>query len=190
MTAIIRKLLDYARPHPPELAPVDLRQLTRGVISLLAPLAASHQATICLNGTESPCSALADAAQVQQVVINLVVNALHAMPLGGQVELDISPADVTPSQVCGATCGSFLCLTVVDHGTGIDIENIKHIFDPFFTTKNVGEGTGLGLSIAYEIVREHGGWIDVMSQPGEGTRFSVYLPATDSHDESQRASAG
>jgi signal transduction histidine kinase len=108
-----------------------------------------------------------DDGQLQQVITNLFLNAVQAMPGGGEVQVALEEA------------GDAVRLTVADQGQGIAAEALPRIFDPFFTTKGVGEGTGLGLSVAYGIVKEHGGWIDVESLPGRGTRFFVHLPRTE-----------
>ena len=113
---------------------------------------------------------------MQQVLTNLVVNAIQAMPAGGTVLVDIARARTRPPAEHGGAEGEYLCVRVRDQGEGIAAEHLPHVFEPFFTTKDVGEGTGLGLAVAYGIVREHGGFIDVESKLGEGSDFSVYLP--------------
>jgi signal transduction histidine kinase len=123
----------------------------------------------------------ADANNIEQVVINLVLNARDAMSTGGKIT--ISTANVciedssTDLQTGSNQQGSFVCLAVSDNGTGIDEENIQHLFEPFYTTKEPGDGTGLGLSVTYGIVQAHQGWIRVHSLSGEGSTFEVYLPA-------------
>jgi signal transduction histidine kinase len=117
-----------------------------------------------------------DAGQIQQVLVNLIVNAFHAMPRGGRVELGLRRESRRPPDQVEAPEREMISLHVADEGEGIPKENLHQIFDPFFTTKDVGEGTGLGLSIAYGIIQEHGGWIEVESGPGKGSRFSIYLP--------------
>jgi signal transduction histidine kinase len=114
--------------------------------------------------------------QVQQVITNLVLNAIQSMPKGGRVDIDIGRVRAFKP---GSSSGErdYVRLAVVDQGTGITPENLLRIFEPFFTTKDVGEGTGLGLSVCYGIVEEHGGWIAVDNNVGEGSRFTVYLPA-------------
>lgn len=92
------------------------------------------------------------------------------------MEVLIRRTHARPPEDCEALEGDYLCVSVRDDGIGISEDNMRHLFDPIFTTKDVGEGTGLGLSIAYGIVSEHGGWIDVVSEPGKGSCFSVYLP--------------
>jgi two-component system, cell cycle sensor histidine kinase and response regulator CckA len=122
----------------------------------------------------------ADPGMMEQVLLNLVVNARDAMPTGGQlgivthkVSLDEEYANTKPE----AQTGEFVCLSVEDTGTGIAPEDLPHIFEPFFTTKELGKGTGLGLATVYGIVKQHQGWIDVCSQVGKGTTFKVFLPA-------------
>ena len=113
------------------------------------------------------------------MLANLLVNAMHAMPDGGPIDIAVRSVDVTPPDTADDAPRPFVRLTVRDEGSGIDEAHMDHLFDPFFTTKDVGEGTGMGLSVAYGIVHEHGGWIDVDSTVGRGTEFSVYLPAED-----------
>ena len=98
------------------------------------------------------------------------------MPEGGDIEIGLRRELARPPGDLRANESHYVCIQVRDQGEGIPEENLQHIFEPFFTTKDVGKGTGLGLSISYGIVEEHGGWIDVQSQPGEGSCFSVYLP--------------
>jgi two-component system, cell cycle sensor histidine kinase and response regulator CckA len=124
---------------------------------------------------------MADRGQVEQIVMNLAVNARDAMPEGGtlaisteQVTLDDAAARLRP----GARPGKFICLSVRDTGGGIAPENLQRIFEPFFTTKAIGHGTGLGLAMVFGIVQQHEGWIEVESGAGTGTRFRVMLPAT------------
>jgi len=122
-----------------------------------------------------------DAGQIQQVLANLTINAIQAMPNGGQVRFLIRPCSARSpdgGKEGGADgLAAFYAIEVHDEGVGIPEENMQQLFEPFFTTKEVGAGTGLGLSIAYGIVQEHGGWIDVTSRVGEGSCFTVYLPA-------------
>jgi len=132
-------------------------------------------------GAEVP-PVFADAAQIEQVVLNLLVNARDAMPDGGQllIELDqvvLSKPEGTSTVAIPA--GRYARLRFTDSGHGMRADVRERIFEPFFTTKPVGEGTGLGLSVVYGIVRQHEGFIDVVSAPGDGTRFTIYLPAVD-----------
>jgi CheY-like chemotaxis protein len=123
----------------------------------------------------------ADAGMIQQVVMNLCINARDAMPNGGRLSLATSEVEIgAPSEEShpDARPGHFVCLSVTDIGCGMDEAVLRKIFEPFFTTKEVGKGTGLGLAIVYGIVKQHQGWIEVESKPGHGSSFRVYLPAT------------
>jgi signal transduction histidine kinase len=117
-----------------------------------------------------------DAGQLAQVLSNLIVNAVHASPRAGEVVVSALFQTARPPANIGGPEAPFACLRVRDRGAGISEADLVHIFEPFFTTKEVGRGTGLGLPVAAGIVREHGGWIDVASAPGEGSTFSVFLP--------------
>ena len=120
---------------------------------------------------------LADAGQLQQVIVNLVTNARQAIGSDpGRVTVGVSPASRRSNRRRG---GGFVRLRVADTGCGMDAETKDRIFEPFFTTKDVGDGTGLGLSVVHGIVADHGGRIEVKSQPGEGTEFTILLPAAE-----------
>jgi signal transduction histidine kinase len=120
----------------------------------------------------------ADAGQISQVLVNLVLNARYAMPLGGAVEITTSTGrfDVGGG-VPDSEAGECVLLTVADTGSGIPPELLTRIFEPFFSTKSPGKGTGLGLATVYGIVEESGGRIQVDSEPGVGTKFTIFLPA-------------
>jgi signal transduction histidine kinase len=176
MTAIIRKLLDFARRSSPRRSLVDLRKLVQRSLELTASLGHKARAVLADEGPEGPLMARVDPGQIQQVLTNLIVNAFQAMPEGGRVEVRIRAARARSPGVPAGSGADYLCIEFQDEGGGIPEEARSRLFDPFFTTKDVGEGTGLGLSIAHGIVRDHGGWIDVESEPGVGSCFSVYLP--------------
>lgn len=133
----------------------------------------------------------ADSTQMQQVVLNLAINARDAMPRGGTLSVSVSPADASEAPDTIARHGpqvQFVRLCVQDTGTGIAPEIMPHIFEPFFTTKPRDQGSGLGLSISRGIVEQHGGWIECRSESGAGTTFTVYLPARKAPDTSQETS--
>src|SRR5438552_4073710 len=129
-----------------------------------------------------------DAGMIEQVLMNLVVNARDAMPNGGTLTVNIQlvPIDATYTQMHPeATTGDFVCLRVSDTGSGMDSYTMGRIFEPFFTTKEVGKGTGLGLATVYGIVKQHGGWLEVASELGKGTVFTVFFPATTDRPETR-----
>ena len=176
ITRIIRELLDFARRKSPHRMPVDLQQIARQTIELLDHQAVRQNYKLVLEESTGSTTAMVDVAQLQQVLSNLIVNAAQAMPGGRKIELGIRRERTRPPDRQGETDDEFLCVYVRDSGQGISRENLERVFEPFFTTKGAGEGTGLGLSISSDIVKEHGGWIDIESELGKGSCFSVYLP--------------
>ena len=176
--ALTRELLAFSRKQPVQLKPVNLSQVVRASLKLLGQLLGERYGLQFECGDNS-LSTMADPGCVEQVLINLTVNARDSMPDGGVIRIAISeitlgntPAARSPD----ARPGHFVCLTVSDTGSGMPQETIARIFDPFFTTKEVGKGTGLGLSIIHGIVRQHRGWIEVVSKIGSGSTFTVFLP--------------
>ncbi len=177
ITNIIKQLLRFSRRSGPERAEVDLAELSKQASeSMLSAYAHKRGVTLKTHGLDEPHLAFVDATQMQQVVSNLVMNGIQAMEAGGTLTIGLHTAEATPPAGLGLEAGEFLCLKVADTGTGISNEEQQHIFEPFFTTKDVGEGTGLGLSISYGIMRDHGGWIEVDSELGIGTTFSMFVP--------------
>ena len=119
-----------------------------------------------------------DEGNIEQVIMNLTINARDAMPQGGKITVKTENVHIDEEyckKVIDSRPGAFICLSITDTGTGMDAETLKHIFEPFFTTKEKGKGTGLGLSVVYGIVKQHDGWITVESRPGQGTTFKIYL---------------
>ena len=181
MTTIVRQLLDFARHRTPEKASVDLREVVMRAVNMLMPLANKHNISLLIDDAESkPLQVHADPGQIEQVVTNLVINAIQATPKGGEVAVRLNCEQTIPWQdEDQKTCeGEHVRLCIEDHGSGIPAEYQPRIFEPFFTTKDVGNGTGLGLSIAHGIIKEHGGWIECKSEFGQGSRFSICLPLT------------
>jgi signal transduction histidine kinase len=176
MTRIVRQLLDFARRGVSEKRSADLGALARQTSSLLEALAAKRGVSIQCQEPVRPIRAQVDAAQIQQALTNLVVNAIHASERGGEVRITVSSRDTAPEGATAEPHGEWAVLEVRDRGAGIAAEKLPEIFDPFFTTKPVGEGTGLGLSVAYGIAQEHGGWIEVESEPTRGSCFRIWLP--------------
>ena len=167
MTSIIRQLMDFARRREPKVVAADLHASALSIRRLVLPIAQKRRVEVAVVA-EGPVWALGDAVQLEQVMSNLVVNAIHACAEGGRVEITCGFRDA------GGTRHAFV--RVQDDGHGMDAATKERIFEPFFTTKDVGQGTGLGLSVAHGIVREHGGSIEVESAPERGSRFSVFLP--------------
>jgi signal transduction histidine kinase len=179
ISGIVRQLLDFARRRPPQRATLDLRDVLARTIDLLQPMAEKNSVRLRLASPELETDPLvqADAGQLQQVLTNIVMNAIQAMPSGGDVTLELAAVDErNPTAPTGERPAPYWRIGITDQGLGIGPEHLPHIFEPFFTTKDVSEGTGLGLSIAYGIVQEHVGWIGVRSRVGGGSRFDVYLP--------------
>ncbi len=176
MTYIIQRLLDFSRQRPPRRVLVNGADVVRQAIELVNCLGYKTKIQIETPSNTSSLLTRIDPVQIQQVMTNLIENALQAMPDGGDVIVRLTSTVANPSHKVDAQPRNCLQISVKDEGIGITRENVQNVFDPFFTTKNVGSGTGLGLSITYGIVREHGGWIDVTSEVGKGSCFMVYIP--------------
>lgn len=176
MTAIIRQLLDFSRARQANKEPHDLRGLVRQTIDLMHPLARKQEAELTFeNGTDA-FQANVDPGQIQQVLTNLIMNAIQAVSPGGVVRVGLGSRHAEPPAGHPSKAGTYGVITVSDNGKGIAEDDIRHVFEPFYTTKDIGEGSGLGLSIAHGLVHEHGGWIEVDSKVNEGTTFTMYLP--------------
>ena len=166
----VGQLLNFAREAKPRPIPVDLLPLLRRCLTLLEHELAARRITFSIAAGHGLPALLADPHQLEQVFLNLLMNALDAMPEGGKILVSIRPQQ--------RETGLFIDVQITDTGMGIPSEHLPRIFEPFFTTKDVGKGTGLGLSVSYGIVRAHGGFIEVKSQVGEGSTFTVALPTT------------
>ncbi|MGI8618957.1 MAG: ATP-binding protein [Gemmatimonadaceae bacterium] len=180
-TALTRQLLAFSRQQRLEPVVVDLNSIAEGVGKLLSRLIGTdvHCETIL---SPSLGRVLADPGQMEQVIVNLAVNARDAMPNGGTLRIETSNVTFTgedAARITGhgaARAGDYVVLTVSDAGQGMDFATQNRIFDPFFTTKDPGKGTGLGLSTVYGIVAQSAGYITVASAPGQGTTFHIYFP--------------
>ncbi len=179
MTRIIRQLLEFARRQGPRKEKGDVALIAERTLDLLRPLAERQHVALSLLVPEGPHAAAVDAAQIEQALTNLVVNAVQAMPSesGGVVEVSVKLEHAVPPVDHTGAEGEWIAVRVRDRGHGIAPENLAHVFEPFFTTKDVGTGTGLGLSVAYGIVSDHGGWMTVESQEGQGSTFALFLPS-------------
>lgn len=175
---LTRQLLAFSRRQPMAAVPLDINQTLNGLLKLLAPFI-GEDIELIADLAPNVRRIKGDVGNIEQVIMNLAVNARDSMPGGGK--LTIGTGNVTLDEeacrgILEATPGEYVCLTVADTGSGMDGETLRHIFEPFFTTKAEGSGTGLGLSVVYGIVRQHAGWIHVESHPGNGTVFRVYFP--------------
>jgi signal transduction histidine kinase len=204
MTALIRQLLDFARPRAPKPAPLNVATLAQRVCQLVATIARKADVALVPPPSDDTLRLEADDGQLTQVLTNLVVNAIQAMdptgaaprPAGkavgvpsprdpaspirprGTVEIAARTIEQVPPPYVGGAAQTWMAIEVRDTGPGMTSATRERIFEPFFTTKQVGDGTGLGLSVSWGIVREHGGWIDVQSELNKGSTFTVYLPMT------------
>jgi|GEM_PF-3362107 len=166
ITQLIQQLMDFARDNRPRLEPTDINALTRQTLKLTRHQMKEHSITLKKRLDEQIPPIVADAHQLQQVLLNIIINALHAMPEGGTLQIE-SALDAERQQVV---------IRIGDTGFGIHPQDMKNIFNPFFTTKEVGQGTGLGLAVCHRIMENHQGRIEVESKPGEGSCFTLTLP--------------
>ena len=180
------QLLGYARKGRYEVKPIDLNRLVKEIAYTFGRT--RKEITIHQGLAEDLFLIEADQGQIEQALLNLFVNAADAMPSGGS--LFLKTENTTHEEMKGRLYepkhGNYVFLTVRDTGTGMDNETKERIFEPFFTTKEMGRGTGLGLASVYGIIKGHGGYIDVESEKGAGTTFSIYLPATKAGIRSRR----
>ena len=176
---LVKQVLTFSRPgRENERAPLEISMIVKEVMKLLR---ASLPATIEIRQYLEKGYALADATQIHQVLMNLFVNAAHAMNDTGVLEvnlirIDLKKSDLASLSLIGIRPGTYLKLSVSDSGGGIDEEIMKQIFEPYFTTKEAGKGTGLGLAVVHGIVRRHEGAVSVQSIVGKGTTFNIYIP--------------
>jgi two-component system, cell cycle sensor histidine kinase and response regulator CckA len=175
-----KQLLAFSRKQVLHTHLLNLSALVQTIRKMLTRLL-GEKYEIQLRCPEELPSVLADDGGIEQVLINLALNARDAMPNGGIIE--IATESCTVSEAVAVTNpearpGSFVCMTISDNGCGMEPEVLARIFDPFFTTKEIGKGTGLGLSTIHGIIKQHEGWIEVTSNLGSGTQFRIYLPAS------------
>ncbi len=179
---LVRSLLTFSRKVEPRLTPMDLNQQVDQVKNLLFRTLPKMITIAVSLEQELTATTYADPAQIQQVLMNLAVNARDSMPNGGKLTMQTTGV-VLDDEFCrshlGAKHGRYVMVSVSDTGRGIRKEVLDHIFEPFYTTKGMGRGTGLGLAVTYGIVKQHGGYIECESTVGEGSTFRVYLPALD-----------
>ena len=172
ISRIVSGLLTFSRRSNAELKPMSLNDLLRRTVALIEDLIRNRKVEVVLDLSDGLPRVEADSAQIEQVLLNLINNALDAMPKGGKLTF-------SSRLVESREHGKAVAIGVADSGCGIPGEELSRIFDPFFTTKEAGQGTGLGLSISYGIIEEHGGSIEVESRPDQGTCFTIYLPVVE-----------
>jgi len=165
---VIENLLKFARPPEEQYLPVDLNHILEESLALIANQARNQHIRLHFNPNLHAPSVMANSSLLQQVFTNLLLNACHAMPDGGELEVKLT------------LNGDWMVVRFSDTGHGIKSEDLTKIFDPFFTTRPVGQGTGLGLPVSYSIIQQHGGRIDVESMAGKGSTFIVHLPVRQS----------
>lgn len=163
ISGIIEALLNLARPREPVREPTELPAIVENTLSFVAENLADRRVEVKLDLAEVP-AVLGDAEKLQQLLLNLIMNAIDAMPDGGTLGIHLAPSD------------DCVAIRISDTGKGMSPADLGHIFDPFYTTKGAGAGFGLGLAVANGIVVEHGGSIEVESAPAEGTEFRILLP--------------
>ncbi|MBI5602171.1 MAG: PAS domain S-box protein [Deltaproteobacteria bacterium] len=176
---LVRQLLAFSRKQALEIKVVDLNRAISSFETLLRRML-REDIEVRTKLSPSRTTVLADVGQIEQVIMNLAVNAQDAMPDGGRISIETEIAELDETYTAehhGVQPGPYILLAMSDTGQGMDAETREHIFDPFFTTKEKGKGTGLGLATVYGIVKQHGGSIWVYSEPGKGSTFKIFLPS-------------
>ena len=184
---LTRQLLLFSQKHPLESRPLNLNGPVGELVKMLGRLL-GETIDIQINLYDALWTIMGDKSTLEQVVMNLAVNAREAMPAGGTLTIGTENAHLDENAIAGlegAWAGKFVCLSMADTGTGISPEIRHRIFEPFFTTKGAGKGTGLGLSVVYGIIKEHNGWVHVYSELNKGTVFKIYLPAIEAEAEKE-----
>ncbi|MFH1131114.1 MAG: ATP-binding protein, partial [Pseudomonadota bacterium] len=174
MTKIIRQLLDFSRRGTHKDVVADSCEVVRETLRMAEPLMRKQNIEVNFDDDIGEVSVAINFSQLQQVLMNIVINAIHAMPDGGCLTLHVSRCVAANPHTFHE--GEYAAIVVTDTGAGMESETAKRIFEPFFTTKDVGEGTGLGLSIAFGIIKDHDGWFEVESELGRGSKFTIFLP--------------
>lgn len=188
---LIKQLLSFSRKQTLSMQLLDLNEII-GSFSEILQRTIRENIDIRIFVNDASCPVMADRTQIEQVLLNLAVNAQDAIPGNGTITIE-SGHVMLDDEYCqlhpGTRPGQYIMLTVGDNGSGMTDETLAHIFEPFFSTKAVGHGTGLGLATVYGIVRQHDGCIDVQSRPDAGTIFRIYLPAAGSGTDEEQDSA-
>jgi signal transduction histidine kinase len=175
----VKNLLIFTRQPKPLLKPLNVNEVLEELIRLSLPWLHARNVTLFSSLSSEVPSILGDPTHLQTLFLNLITNALDAMPQGGHLRISTQP-QFTPATSGGN--GRWVEISIADTGIGITEESKKRIFDPFFTTKKIGEGTGLGLAICEKIIKEHAGRLEVESEVGKGSTFSILIPALESKE--------
>ena len=189
--ALIRQLLMFSRKQVMQFRHIDLNENLAGCLAMIERLMGDH-IRVAFHRVPGLPAIHADSSMIEQIVLNLSINARDAMAEGGSMDITTALVSVNRKAVPMDPVdrlGEFVCLTFTDSGCGMDSQILSHIFEPFFTTKPVGKGSGLGLATVFGIVRQHHGWLEVESQTGKGTTFRLYFPTSDRLAEKQEAIA-
>jgi signal transduction histidine kinase len=179
-TALTRQLLAFSRRQMMQPKVIPLNKVIEQIRDMLCRLIGEHIMLRCECAADLP-PIYADACNIEQILLNLSVNARDAMPEGGQLLIKTSAVILDAKEAARhpeARAGYFVCLGVTDTGCGMDAVTQRRIFEPFFTTKETGQGTGVGLFTVYGIVKQHEGWIEISSAPGKGSTFNIFLPVS------------
>jgi signal transduction histidine kinase len=179
---LISKLLLFGRKQPMTLIPLNINDTINNSLKILKRLI-GEDILIIMDLEGELWRARVDGGSIEQVIMNLAVNARDAMRGGGKLTIKTENVTLDEDQskhIPESRPGKFILLSVTDTGVGMDKEVFQHLFEPFFTTKEIGMGTGLGLSVVYGIVKQHEGWVNVISEKGKGATFKVYLRRGDS----------
>jgi two-component system cell cycle sensor histidine kinase/response regulator CckA len=182
------QLLTFSRRQVVSFRCLELNKVVLNMIKMLNRLI-GEKYTIVTDLDPCLLSVTGDLGHVEQIIMNVVVNAKDAMPDGGEIRIATRNTDVLEAAP-DRPQGKYVCLSIRDFGTGMDEETAARIFDPFFSTKGAGKGTGIGLAVVYGIVKRHGGWIEVETAPGKGSEFRIFLPATAETPERDVPDAG
>ncbi|MBU1221053.1 response regulator [Myxococcota bacterium] len=180
-SALVRRLLTFARKNVLNITVFDLSAAVKDLSRMIKRLI-GEDIELYIRPSSDKIIIKGDIHQIEQIVINLAVNARDAMPSGGKLTIECAKIEIShgiKTDFISLPSGEWIELKVTDSGHGIPSELVKHIFEPFFSTKPKDKGTGLGLSMVYSIVKQHNGFIDVNSSPGKGTEFKIYLPPSD-----------
>jgi signal transduction histidine kinase/ActR/RegA family two-component response regulator len=183
--ALTRQLLMFSRKQVIQPKVLDMNAVLQNLANMLQRLLGEDVA-LEFNYALTLPQIEADTGMLEQVVMNLAVNARDAMPKGGKLRIGTASVEIGDDYVrqhLESRAGTFVCVTITDSGCGMDRQTLERIFEPFFSTKEVGKGTGLGLATVYGIVKQHRGWVEVSSQVGSGTTFKIYFPATARENE-------